>query len=154
MVKNLPNDAGDTGAAGSILGLGRSPGEGNGNAPPYSCLENPMDRKAWREQRGRTRLSMHTCMLSCTPQTASHSLACGELLLRFFPRLVPLSPTHSSLWTKNLSGPPWSQPLVGFPSGASSSRPTLPSRLPSVMSVLAFPPCLAWLHGCLPCPWY
>ena len=48
MVENLPNDTGDTGAAGSILGLGRSPGEGNGNAPPYSCLENPMDRRAWR----------------------------------------------------------------------------------------------------------
>ena len=48
VVKNLPNNAGDTGAAGSILGLGRAPGEGNGNAPPYSCLENAMDRGAWR----------------------------------------------------------------------------------------------------------
>ena len=46
MVKNLPKNAGDTGAVGSILGLGRSPGEGNGIAPPYSCLENPMDREA------------------------------------------------------------------------------------------------------------
>ena len=32
---------------GSILGLGRSPGEGNGNPLHYSCLENPMDRGAW-----------------------------------------------------------------------------------------------------------
>ena len=31
---------------GSILGLGRSPGEGNGNPLQYSCLENPMDRGA------------------------------------------------------------------------------------------------------------
>ena len=31
----------------SILGLGRSPGEGNGNPLQYSCLENPMDRGAW-----------------------------------------------------------------------------------------------------------
>ena len=31
-----------------ILGLGRFPGEGNGNPPQYSCLENPMDRGAWR----------------------------------------------------------------------------------------------------------
>ena len=31
----------------SIPGLGRSPGEGNGNALQYSCLENPMDRGAW-----------------------------------------------------------------------------------------------------------
>ena len=32
---------------GSIPGLGRSPGEGNGNPFQYSCLENPMDRGAW-----------------------------------------------------------------------------------------------------------
>ena len=30
-----------------ILGLGRSPGEGNGNSLQYSCLENPMHRGAW-----------------------------------------------------------------------------------------------------------
>ena len=29
-------------------GLGRPPGEGNGNPFQYSCLENPMDRGAWR----------------------------------------------------------------------------------------------------------
>ena len=32
----------------SIPGSGRSPGEGNGNPLQYSCLENPMDRRAWR----------------------------------------------------------------------------------------------------------
>ena len=32
---------------GSIPGLGRSPGEGNGNLLQYSCLENPMDGRAW-----------------------------------------------------------------------------------------------------------
>ena len=31
----------------SIPGLGRSPGEGNGNPLQYSCLENPMDGEAW-----------------------------------------------------------------------------------------------------------
>ena len=31
-----------------IPGLGRSPGEGNGNPLQYSCLENPMDRGAWQ----------------------------------------------------------------------------------------------------------
>ena len=45
VVKNLPANAGD---AGSILGLGRSPGEGSGNPLQYSCLKNPMDREAWR----------------------------------------------------------------------------------------------------------
>ena len=35
------------GDPGSIPGLGRSPGEGNGNPLQYSCLENPMDGGAW-----------------------------------------------------------------------------------------------------------
>ena len=59
--------AGDIRDAGSIPGSGRSPGEGNGNPLQYSCLENPMDRGAWRakvhgvtESRTRLkRLSMH-----------------------------------------------------------------------------------------------
>ena len=37
-----------TGDPGSVPGLGRSPGEGNGNPLEYSCLENPMDRGAWQ----------------------------------------------------------------------------------------------------------
>ena len=36
------------GDPGSIPGLGRSPGEGNGNPLQDSCLENPMDRGAWQ----------------------------------------------------------------------------------------------------------
>ena len=37
----------NVGDPGSIPGLGRYPGEVNGNPLQYSCLENPMDRKAW-----------------------------------------------------------------------------------------------------------
>ena len=37
----------NAGDLGSIPGLGRSPGEGNGNPLHYSCLENPMNRGAW-----------------------------------------------------------------------------------------------------------
>ena len=48
VVENLPASAGDAGDAGLIPGLGRSPGEGNGNPLQYSCLENSMDRGAWR----------------------------------------------------------------------------------------------------------
>ena len=48
MVKNLPASAGDTGDTGSVPGSGRSPGEGNGNVLQYSCLGNPIDRRAWR----------------------------------------------------------------------------------------------------------
>ena len=43
-VKNLSANAGDMGL---IPGLGRSPGEGNGNQLQYSCLAWPMDRGAW-----------------------------------------------------------------------------------------------------------
>ena len=38
----------NAGDPGWIPGLGRSPGEGNGNQLQYSCLENPMDRGAWQ----------------------------------------------------------------------------------------------------------
>ena len=44
-VKKPPANAGDTG---SIPGLGRSPGEGNGNPLQYSCLGNPLDGEAWQ----------------------------------------------------------------------------------------------------------
>ena len=38
----------NAGYPGSIPGLGRSPGEGNGNPLQYSCLENSMDRGTWQ----------------------------------------------------------------------------------------------------------
>ena len=47
-VKNLPASTGDSGDTGLTLGLGRSPGRGNGKPLQYSCLENPMDRGAWQ----------------------------------------------------------------------------------------------------------
>ena len=65
VVKNLPANAGGAGDMGSIPGLGRSPGEGNGNSLRYSCLENSMDRGAWwavvhGATKCGTRLSTHT----------------------------------------------------------------------------------------------
>ena len=45
MIKNLPAITGDLG---SILGMGRSPGREHGNPLQYSCLVNPMDRRAWK----------------------------------------------------------------------------------------------------------
>ena len=50
MVKNLSANAGDMRDAGSVLGLRRSLGVGNGNLLQYSCLGNPMDGGAWRLQ--------------------------------------------------------------------------------------------------------
>ena len=44
VINNTPTNAGDPG---SIPGVGRSPGEENGNPFQYSCLRNPMDRGAW-----------------------------------------------------------------------------------------------------------
>ena len=48
VVKNLPANAGDIRDVGPIQGSGRSPGGGNGNPLQDLCLENPMDRGAWR----------------------------------------------------------------------------------------------------------
>ena len=45
MIKNPPANAEDVG---SIPGSGRCPGGGNGNSLQYCCLDNPMDRGAWR----------------------------------------------------------------------------------------------------------
>ena len=55
----------NAGDPGSIPGLGRSPGEGNGNPFQYSCLENPKDQEAWQATvhgvaKSRTRLSDFT----------------------------------------------------------------------------------------------
>ena len=67
VVKNPSAKAGDIREVGSMLGWGRSPGEGNGNPLQYSCLENPMERGAcWATVHGVTQsqtrlkwLSMH-----------------------------------------------------------------------------------------------
>ena len=48
VVKNPPANAGDIRDVGSNLRVGRSPAGGHGNPLQYSCLENPMDRGAWR----------------------------------------------------------------------------------------------------------
>ena len=73
------------GDLGSIPGLGRSPGEESGNPLQYSCLENPMDRGAWRSAihgvtKSRTQLlkniasifqTASTCIFSCVSYTNS-----------------------------------------------------------------------------------
>ena len=47
-VKNSPPSAGDIGDTGSVPGSVKSPGGEHGNLLQYSCLENPMDRRAWQ----------------------------------------------------------------------------------------------------------
>ena len=94
VVKNMPVNAGDLRDVGLILGLGRSPGEGNGNPLKYSCLENPMDIGASKPTvysigKSRTWMKwlnthMHTpysilaaCMLSCFSPTLCNSMDCS-----------------------------------------------------------------------------
>ena len=48
MGKESTCNAEDTGDVGSVPGWGRFPGGGHGNSLQYSCLENPMDKGAWR----------------------------------------------------------------------------------------------------------
>ena len=72
VVKNPPAKAGDIRDAGSIPGLGRSPGGGYGNPLQYPCLENPTDREAWRA-------TVHGVTLSRTElkRLSTHALADG-----------------------------------------------------------------------------
>ena len=64
--KNTPVHEGDAGDTGLIPGLGRCRGGGHGNSLQRSCLENPMDRGAWRAPvhrtaKSQTWLSTHAC---------------------------------------------------------------------------------------------
>ena len=54
VVKNPPANAGAAGDMGSIPGSGRSSGGGHDKPLQYSCLENPMDKGAWRATVHRT----------------------------------------------------------------------------------------------------
>ena len=47
VLKNLSANVGDVRDTSPIPGSGRSPGGGPGNPLQYSCLENPIDRRAW-----------------------------------------------------------------------------------------------------------
>ena len=67
MVKNLPANSGGTRDTVSIPGSGRSPEAGNDNPLQYPCLENSMDREAWRgdspwscKELGMTERAVHT----------------------------------------------------------------------------------------------
>ena len=64
MVKNQPANSGGARDEGSVPGLGRSPGEGNGNPLQYSCLENSIESRVWQTAahgvtKRQTRLSTH-----------------------------------------------------------------------------------------------
>ena len=94
MIKNPPANVGDIRDVSSLPGSERFPGGGNGNLLQYSCLENPMDRGAWRAAvhgvtQSWTRLSdyTHTHMLLVSGDHLSGSY-CTELTsayVHYFP---------------------------------------------------------------------
>ena len=115
MVKRPSAGAGDIRGLGSISGLGRSPGGGHGNSLQCSCLENPMDRGAWRAivhgvAKSGTRLkrlSAHThvyiymCILSLEPPSHPPPVPALQVIrerraegpvLRSSPRQLPTPP--------------------------------------------------------------
>ena len=65
VVKNPPAKAGDIRDLGLIPGSGRSPRRGHGNPLQYSCLENPMDRGAWRATVHRVAKSIYMWVCVC-----------------------------------------------------------------------------------------
>ena len=75
----------NAGDPGSIPGSGRSPGEGHGNPLQYSCLENPMDRGAWRA-------TVHGVTKSQNHCTSKHSTA------RSLPRIRRSRDKRQTRW--------------------------------------------------------
>ena len=91
----------NAGDLGSISGLGRSPGEGNGNPLQYSCLGNPMDRGVWRATvhgvtKSWRRLSDFMCCL----------LPSGKAFL--VAQMVKNLPAMGDTWVQSLG---WEDPL-------------------------------------------
>ena len=90
-VKNLPANAGDVRDTGSVRGSRRSPGEGNGDPLQYSCLENLMDRGAWRAMvhkvaKSRTRLkqlSLNECYRKQSEKKLLNESICEKRTLHF-----------------------------------------------------------------------
>ena len=84
VVKNLPANAGDVRDMGSISGWGRSPTEGNGNPLQYCCLENPMDRGAWR-----ARVGHGWSDLACTCLSIALTSSCWHAVTLQLPSSSP-----------------------------------------------------------------
>ena len=75
-VKSPPASAGDVKDAASVPGSGRSPGGGRGNPLQCSCLENPMDRGAWKATVQRVAQSW-----TQLKRLSTHILECGDAVI-------------------------------------------------------------------------
>ena len=94
MVKNLPASAGDLG---SVPGLGRFPGERNGNPLQYSCLENPMDRGAWRATVPGVTKSQHNSVTQQQEQKRPHRASSSLLLCENIRRSILEVGSHQTM---------------------------------------------------------
>ena len=110
--------AGDTGDAGVTPGLGRSPGEGNGYPLQHSCLENPVDRRAWRATTQRVakswtqqRVSTQTCVWACVCVCVCVCVTMGGDRKHQSSRNIPsLKHTHTHTPECNMEQP---DPVLG-----------------------------------------
>ena len=119
LVKNMPANSGDARHTGSVPGLERSSGEGNGNPFQYSCLENFMNRGPWWAtvhgvSKSQTRLSDFTFSFSgkeSTCQCRRHRFDpwVGKILWRRKWQPTPVVLPGKSYGQRSLSGySPWS----------------------------------------------
>ena len=98
VVKNLPTKAGEVRDVGSVPGSGRSPGGGHGNPLQYSCLENPMDRGAWRATVTGSQRVRHNWSMSMHVHTSDN---CYHRLPRW------LSGKEYFCWCRRCRFDPW-----------------------------------------------
>ena len=123
MGKEFASDAGDTGDAGSVSGLGRCSGEGNGNQLQNSRVENPKDRGAGRSTvHGVARLSDQTTKAPIVPPGGASGkesvCQCRRHRRGGFDPWAPEEKmaTHSSILTWRI---PWTEKPSGLQSIAS-----------------------------------
>ena len=95
VVKNLPAN---TGERVSIPGLGRSPGEGNGNPLQYSCLGKPIDRGAWwaMVQGGPTTVEHDFTTQNNRHRSKTHEHKCSQILETCYSSVIHNSPRKGS----------------------------------------------------------
>ena len=135
VVKNAPASAEDRRDEGSVLGSWRSSGEGNGNPFQYSCLENPMDRRAWWptvHEVAESDMSEHT-----------HTFLCLSIILLLIDCIIVLfwaAVSQSSLSV--VSDSLW-------PHGLQHARLPCPSPTPRPYSSSC--PSCQWCHSTISC---
>ena len=130
------------GDPGSILGSGRSPGEGNGNPLQYSCLENAMDRGAWQATvYGVARVGHDLATKPLPPKHTRTKVGSGKTKYQDLPLLAPQSgcdPILISGW-KSAKEVIYSRVLIrGGDKALSTLLVTLPFLSPSQASLFPF----------------